>query len=148
MPTKVPDEYSATSTEDSKMDWAYRRLEHEYNEPLQSYNKLLHSNSVLRKFAYGSVFLAMCGGGALGLCLYCWLSARSKPGKNGQPTSGSSGDGLGGVELQPLTSPGRAVVRGEEERGLLPRYRARDAAPRYSVSDPNTQRPVTPWSMV
>ena len=148
MPTKVPDKYSATSTEDSKMDWAYRKLGHEYNELLQSYNKLLHSNSVLRKFAYGSIFLAMCGGGALGLCLYCWLSARRKPGKNGQSTNGSSGDGLGGVELQPLTSPGRAVVRGEEERGVLPRYRARDAAPRYSVTDPNTQRPETPWSMV
>ncbi|RSL76543.1 hypothetical protein CEP51_009873 [Fusarium floridanum] len=136
--------------ESSTMDLAYRRLEHEYNELLQSYNKLLHSNSVMRKFAYGSVFLSMCGGAALGLCLYCWLKSRRQAGKGAQPTSRNPGDGFGGVELQPLSSPGRAVVRGEDDmtRELLPRYRPRDTAPRYSVTDPHTQRPQAPWSNV
>lgn len=131
-----------------KMDWTYQRLEQEYNKLLQAHNKLLDSSSVLRKFVYASAFIAMCGGGALGLCIYYWLSGRRKPGKDGQSASRRSGDGLGGVELQPLTSPRRAAVRGEEERGRLPRYRSRDAAPRYSVTDPNTERPQTPWSIV
>lgn len=145
----------------STMDSTYKRLEHDYNQLLDSYNKLLNTYSTLRKVSYGFAFFALCGGGIFVLCLYCWMKARRQTEKVEHSTNGNlgrrvgprhRGDELGGVELQPLSSLGRAVVRGEErdemERGLLPRYHASTTAPRYSTNDPHTQRPETPWTMI